>query len=430
MSSTQSSESRLKTLQSHFTWELEPSKSQWLYLRDALENVSTDEGNFWLGHIYNLQGFVQYKLGYPKEALNLFSRATETFQRLKHADEGPWLVVNFGNLAWLHHHMGDDEKSQDYLSKVDDLMKNKKGEIHPEVWAEKAWTLMKFDKEKKKQAVELFQRVNRMQPDVVEWQTSRMIGLLSTFKHSDDDPETRILEDLRAAREEDPENLYLAAVELKQRAKAGEDVKEEAQALSEKILQNPVSSYSGIKPLLRIYRQLDAYDEGIEVAERALRKDPESRYLKRCAALCYKWKIVFSRDGRPSRSTYDRAIGLLEDIIACYPESCLTKRVDLASVLAKSGRGLAKPDQIYKQLLQASLDALDQQCVYNSYAKYLHFDRQERNRSIQYHMKAAAINHDTFCRKNSIKALEKIRDRGRSGMCRQIQEFLENLEGV
>ncbi|KAM4738757.1 interferon-induced protein with tetratricopeptide repeats 1-like [Anableps anableps] len=431
MSAAQSLLSRLKALESHFTWDLDPNRAKLFRIRDKLEDIGTEEGNFWLGPIYNLRGFIQYQLGSTEEALNLFNRATETFQRQKNADEGPWLMVNFGNLAWLNHLQGEDEKSRDYLSKVDDLMKKKKtGEIYPEVLAEKAWTLLKFDKEKKLEAVELFKRAIRMQPDTVEWRSSHMIGLLSTFKHSDEDPDPDILEDLRVAREEDPENLYLAAVDLKQRAKRGERVNDEAQELSEKILLNPVSCYSGIKPLLRIYRQIDSFDDAIDVAERALRKDPDSRYLKRCAALAYKWKIVFSRDGRPSQRTFDQTISLLEDIISHYPESSLTKKVDLASVWAKSGRGLTKPDQIFKELLQKSLDPADKQCVYNSYAKYLHFDRQERNKSVEYHMKAAAINNESFCRKNSIKALEKIRDRGQSRMCREIRVFLENLEGV
>ncbi|MED6285449.1 hypothetical protein CHARACLAT_029466 [Characodon lateralis] len=426
-SSAQSLESKLKALECHFTWDLEPNKSKVFHIKDKLEDIGTEEGNFWLGHIYNLQGFIQYKLGSTEEALKLFNQATETFKKQKNTDDGPWLMVNFGNLAWLHHHLGEDDKSQDYLSKIDAV---KKGELHQEVYAEKAWTLMKFDKAKKLEATELFLRAIRMQPDTVEWQSSRMIGLLSTFKHSDDEPEADNLEDLRVAREEDPENVYLAAVELKQRAKRGEQIKDEVQELSEKILLNPVSSYSGIKPLLRIYRQIESFDDAIDVAERALKVDPDSRYLKRCAALCYKWKITFSRDRRPNQSTFDRAISLLEDVISLYPHSSFIKKVDLASVLAKSGHGLMKSDQIFKELLQTAVDPGDQQMLFNSYAKYLHFDRKEGNMSIKYHMKAAAINHESFYRMNSIKALVKIRDRGRSRMCREIQEFLENLKDV
>eukprot|EP00064_Thunnus_orientalis_P023288 superscaffoldBa00008650_g23522 len=77
------------------------------------------------------------------------------------SDEGPWLVVNYGNLAWLHHHLGEEEESQTYLSKVDTLLKEypspSQDELHPEIYAEKAWTLMKFGKAKKLMAVDYFQ---------------------------------------------------------------------------------------------------------------------------------------------------------------------------------------------------------------------------------------------------------------------------------
>ncbi|XP_017291295.1 interferon-induced protein with tetratricopeptide repeats 1-like [Kryptolebias marmoratus] len=432
MSAAESLESKLEALQSHFTWDLDPRRSKLFRLKDNLEDIGTEEDNIWLGPIYNLQGFIHYKLGFMEEARAFFSRATEAFQQLKTTDEGPWLVVNYGNLAWLHHHTGEDEKSQDFLSKVDALM-NKypapiKGELHLEVCAEKAWTLMKFDNEKKLQAAEYFQKAIRMEPNTVLWQTSRVLALVSASKHSDSGLDDDIWEDMRVARMEDPKNLYLAAVELKESARRGEQIRDEAQELAEKILLNPVSSYRGLKPLLRSYRQIDAFHEAIDLAERALNEHPDSRYLKRCAALCYKWKIIFSKDRRPNERMISRAIGLYEEVISLYPQSSLVKQLDLANIQAKSGQGLMKSDQTYKKLLREVQDPADKQMIYNSYAKYLNFERQERNKSVEYHMKATAINHQSFFRQNSIKALEKIRDRGRNRMCREITEFLEKLE--
>ncbi|XP_015249785.1 PREDICTED: interferon-induced protein with tetratricopeptide repeats 1-like [Cyprinodon variegatus] len=161
-----------EALQCHFTWDLEPTKSQLKYLRYALEDIGTDEGNVWLGQISNLKGFIHFKLGSSDKALSIFRRASETFQRLKNSDDDPWFMVNFGNLAWLNHLMGEDKKSHDYLSKVEALMREYSAppeeELHPEVYAETAWTLMKFDKEKKLQAAELFQRAVMMQPGIAD----------------------------------------------------------------------------------------------------------------------------------------------------------------------------------------------------------------------------------------------------------------------
>ncbi|KAF3835581.1 hypothetical protein F7725_028139 [Dissostichus mawsoni] len=115
--------SKLEALQCHFTWDLDISTSLLNHRRDNLEDIGTNDGNPWLGHIYNLRGFIQYKLGSNKEAQKFFNKATEAFSRIRSADEGPWLVVNYGNLAWLHHHLGDQAESEAYPVKIDTLIK-------------------------------------------------------------------------------------------------------------------------------------------------------------------------------------------------------------------------------------------------------------------------------------------------------------------
>ncbi|XP_059197625.1 interferon-induced protein with tetratricopeptide repeats 1-like [Centropristis striata] len=424
--------SKLEALQCHFTWDLELSRSKLFRLRDQLKDIGTEEGNSWLGHIYNLQGFVEYKMKNIENAQSFFNKAAEAFCQLRNADEGPWLVVNYGNLAWLHHHLGDEAESEAYLSKVDALMNKypspSQDELHPEIYAEKAWTLMKFTAEKKLLAADYFQRAIRMQLDMVEWNSSYVLGLVNASKHSSTGLEAEVLEKMRIAKEQDPENLYLAANYLDQRAKKGERVEDEARELAQRVFINPVSSYSGFKALIRVYRNYVSVDEAIDLAEEALENHPDERYLKRCAALCYKWKIIFFRESRPKQSMIDRAITLHKEVISLYPHSSLVKKIDLANIYAKSSNGLAKAEQIYQELLERDLEPADKQLLYNSYAKYLNFDRQDRNRSVRYHMKAAAIPQQSFFRDNSIKVLEKIKGRNRNRMCREIEDFLEKME--
>nr|XP_033504022.1 interferon-induced protein with tetratricopeptide repeats 1-like [Epinephelus lanceolatus] len=423
--------SKLEALQCHFTWDLDPGRPK-LCLRHKLEDIGTEEGNSWLGHIYNLRGFIKYDLGFKEDAQSLFSKAAEAFRQMRNADEGPWLVVNYGNLAWLHHHLGEQAESQAYLSKVDALMNEypspSQDELHPEICAEKAWTLMKFSAEQKQLAADYFEKAIRMQPGMVEWNTSHVLGLVGAFKHSETGLEADILEKMRLAKEQDPENLYLAVHYLEQCAKKGDRIEDEARELAIRVLRNPVSSYSGIKGLLRVYRHYVSIDEAIDLAEEALENHPDERYLKRCAALCYKWKILFFRDSRPKQSMINRAISLLKDVISLYPQTSQMKKIDLANIYAKSNYGQAQAEQIYNELLLSDLEPVDKQMIYNHYAKYLNFERQDRNGSVRYHMKAAAIPQQSYFRGNSIQALERIRDRGRNRMCREIEEFLANLQ--
>lgn len=415
-------------LQCHFTWSLEDSRSKLRRLLNQLEDIGTEEGTPWLGQSYNLQGFTQWASGSAHHARTLFTRAAETLEKDPRFTE-PWLLVNYSNLAWLHHHQGEPEESRAYLAKVSALMEQhpppSQDELHPEVNAEKAWTLMKFGEERKQEAEECFQSAIHRRPDMVEWNTSYVLLMVKAFKHSP--MEDELLDKVREATQLDPENQYLAIQYLDDRSKRGEDVQDEVRELAAKVLENPTSSYSGWKRVLRIYRDYQLYDEAIVLADEALRRHPDQRYLKICAALCYKWKITHFDEGQPECSSMERAISLHQEVIDLCPQA-LGKKMDLADVKAKSPRYLDQAKKIYQELLrQTDLQPADTQMLYNRYAKFLNFNRQDRNRSIRYHMRAAKIPCKSLFRSNSIKTLQKIKERGRNRMCGEIEECLSNL---
>lgn len=425
-------EARLKALECHFTWDLEPRRYKLYSLRDILEDIGAEEGNSWLGHIYNLQGFIHYKLGCIEQARSFFSKAAEAFRQMRNtvSDEGPWLVVNYGNKAWLHYYQNEQAESQACLSKVDELLNDHpsptQDELHPEIYAEKGWTLMKFGPDEKLLAADYFQRAIRMQPDMVEWQTSHVLALGNSLgnRNLGDD----IFEKMKIAKQHDPENLYLAAVYLEACAKRGQRVEGEARELARKVLTKPVSSYSGIEPILRVYRNYISKDEAIELAEKAMERHPEERYLKRRAAVCYETRIYSNSDNPLENSLIDRAIKLHKEVISLYPDSSLKNKISLANLCVRSHHSQAEGDKIFEELLQSPLDPIGTQMVYNYYAKYLHFNRKESHESIRYHMKAAAIPKKSYFRSNSISTLEKIKERGTDRMCGEIENFLANLQ--
>ncbi|XP_047230679.1 interferon-induced protein with tetratricopeptide repeats 5-like isoform X2 [Girardinichthys multiradiatus] len=352
---------------------------------------------------------------------------------MKNTDEGPWLMVNFGNLAWLHLHLGTDEKSQDYLSKVDALMRKypapPEEELHPEVCAEKAWTLMKFDKEKKLQAAELFKKAIQKQLDTLEWRSSSAILSAQNLEDNIKKLYAERLEMLRSARERDPDNLYIAALYLEARAAKVEHIQTEARMLAEKVLERPASSYSGISPLLRLYRNYISKDEAVKLAEEALRRHPDSRYLKRSAAICHVKKIL-SKDYKPENNPapeINRAIGLWEKMMDAYQEPSLKNQITLADLYAKVDK--EKADQIYKELLgREDLDPAGKQRLYNHYAKHLYFNGKDSRRSTEFHMKAAEIPEESNYRQKSITELKKTSGRNKDPeMCRRIKELLTRL---
>ncbi|XP_077440585.1 antiviral innate immune response effector IFIT1-like [Vanacampus margaritifer] len=426
---------KLESLQCHFMWNLNPRRSKLFLLSDKLEDIGPVEGYNWLGHIYNLQGYIHYQLGSTKDALHFFSRAAEALRQMRNtvSEEGPWLVVNYGNLAWLHYQMGEQTESQTYLSKVDILLNEYPSpcqeELHPEICAEKAWVLMKFGKDNILLAVQYFQRAIRMQPDMTEWHSSHVLALVSTFKLYKTKLDANTFEKLKIAKKHDPDNLYLATIYLAACAARGRKIEGEACQLAKKILKKPVSSYNGIKPLLKLYRVYLSLDEALDLAEEAVERHPGERYLKRCAAICYKKKILLHRDSPPEQMVVDRAISLYKDVIDLYYQSSLKRKITLANIYVKSTHNQAKADEIFEELLdQSEQEPGDRQMLYNYYAKYLHLIQRQSYKSIEYYMRAAAIQHPSVYRGNSIQILEKIRERKRNRMCREIEEFLDNLE--
>ncbi|XP_074523921.1 antiviral innate immune response effector IFIT1-like [Halichoeres trimaculatus] len=419
----------LESLQCHFTWDLDRTRSVLLLLRDKLEDIGSEEGHRWLGHIYNLRGFIQHKLGLHDDAQRLFNQAAEAFHRMRPADQGPWLVVNYGNLAWLHHHLGDQEQSQAYLSQVDALMEKypppSQGELHAEVCAEKAWTLM-YLRGDLEVAAGLFERAAGMQPDMVEWTTSHVLSLVREQERRETRVTPDLLEKMRQAKDQDPENLYLAVLYLEQRAKTGERVGDEAREIARNVLGIPGGSYNCMRALLRLYKNHLSIDGFIELAEEALKKHPDQRYLKTFLAFGYKHKIFLVRDHRPSPDMINRAISLQEDVVSLYPDSALMKKIDLASLYAKSGPHKAKAEQMFEELLHTDLEPAEKQIIYNAYARYLDSDRRALSRSIHFHMKAVEIPEKSYFRWRSIRFLEKMKNKGI--MCREIEEFLGNLQ--
>ncbi|XP_062280578.1 interferon-induced protein with tetratricopeptide repeats 1B-like [Scomber scombrus] len=420
-------EDKLGALQCHFTWDLDPSRSKLFCLRDKLDDIGTEEGNSWLGHIYNLQGYIHYQLGFTEDAQCFFSRAAEAFRLIRRSDEGPWLVVNYGNLAWWHHQLEEHAESQTYLSKVDTLLKEypspSEDELHPEIYAEKAWTLINFGKPHL--ATDYFQRAIRMQPDMVEWHTSHAIALVNVYGHPDEELK---IDKMKIAKENDPDNLYLAALYLQQCAKTGRNIKDEVCELAKEVLKKPPSSYSGIRPLLRLYRIHISMDEAIDLAEKALKRHPDERHLKYSAAICYKWRVYSNKHKPLEQEKIDRAISLHKEVISLYPDSSLKVKIALANIHARSNHGQAEADKIYQELLASDLEPAGRQMLYNFYAYHLYFIRKESQKSIEYHMKAAEIPHQSRYRKSSIRELTKIKERRRHYRWRQIEEFLANLQ--
>lgn len=420
-------ETKLGALQCHFTWDLDLSVSRLLQLGEKLEDIGPEEGSRWLGHLHNLQGYIHHRLGSPDRARELFARSAEAFARVRNDDrEGPWLVVNYGNRAWLHHLQGEEEESRGYLARVEALTEGRPEEPHPEVLAEKAWTLMKFGPEQRRLALACFQTAIRMKPGVVEWHSSHALALLAasgrTLEHA-------VVQKLEIALKHDPENLHLAALHAEASAGSRKQLQEEVRELARRLLKKPASSYSGLKAVLRLCRVYLSLDEAVDLAEEVLDRHPQHRYAKKCAAVCYSKKILLDRQLRPEPSLTSRAVALCREVISLYPRSSLRTRIALADIYGRLGRR-GEAERAYAQLLEEEeeLEPQQAQMLLCYYAKHAHVVQRSSSRAAEYYMRAAAIPVASVYRDASLRVLERIQARREAPASGDVEKFLAELQ--
>uniref|UniRef100_A0A8C6WRJ2 Uncharacterized protein n=1 Tax=Neogobius melanostomus TaxID=47308 RepID=A0A8C6WRJ2_9GOBI len=391
----------LEELQCHFTWELERDRELLFSFRDHLKDLVQDENNPWRGHIYNLLGFLQTRLGCLDEALSCFSSASEALR-------GPELLVNYSDLAWLHHERGEHDQSQEYLQRVEELSieyPTERDQLLPEVYAENAWTKMEFCRNNGL-AARLFQKALEEveEEERVEWCSAHVLASFYAQNKN-----SNFLEQLRHASERDPENLLLRAEYLELCARTDQEVGPEVEALAVKVLQRPDRMHRHMKPLLQLYRRAVSVQAAVDLATKALDKRPDSRFLKACLAMCYTWRI--HQRAAVSQELIKSTVALLCDVISLYPESCFKMKIDLANVYAQSNHSLTDAKLLYSELLRRDLEPTSKQILYNSYAKFQHFEMNDSYMSTLYHMRAAEIPVKSYCRSNSIEALQKIKAR-------------------
>ncbi|ROL44448.1 Interferon-induced protein with tetratricopeptide repeats 1 [Anabarilius grahami] len=420
----------LKKLECHFTWDLEYSTNA---LQDLLSNLNDvdQETCTWPVHYYNLLGYIHQALGSSTEALMNLDKAESVIQEQGTEEAGVRLQVNKANLAWVYFHLGEMEKSKEYLEEVERLQQMHPAPpgctLHPEVSGEKGWTLVKFDLSKKCQAIDYFKMALKAQPDRKEWHKGLARVMNMEFAQSQFTPE-QIVEQLKIAHEKDPNSLFLHAHYLlklsDQKKVSSENTEREMQDLLERTLET--GNLEGLHIILRYYSKEISYDKAVQIAERVQEKFPSSVLASKLLANSYKWK-VYNMEGSEEKEIFARkAIELYEEAVRHNPHSFKVK-IALAS-MHEYAHNMNRSDEIYQQLLSEinDLSPERQQHIYYNYAFHLFVCRQYEE-SIKYNMKVAKIPSDSVDKQKSIKILQKTVRKGTSRHCEEILLILERI---
>ncbi|XP_041116590.1 interferon-induced protein with tetratricopeptide repeats 1B-like [Polyodon spathula] len=291
------------------------------------------------GKLYNYLAYVKHLKGFNEEALNLLEQAEEITKK-DHEDEFEKLViVTYGNFAWVHYHMGELTKADNYLEKLEDICKkfptaSRYSVLLPAVYGEKGWSFLKVCYNKHyKIAKECFERALEKEPNKKEWNGDYAIVLyrLEMFGPSVCAEDSVALKQLKHAVELDPENPVLMVhlgIKLQLYEQNEEALKLVNQAL--KLSQhNPhVTGHAA-----RFFRNHGLPDKSLEILEKALQVAPDSYSLNYQLGLAYRSKIDKFQGGRVAPSPRSR----MEHVKLLVSSSDVDSHQDSSSLHGSAG---------------------------------------------------------------------------------------------
>uniref|UniRef100_A0A667YT81 Uncharacterized protein n=1 Tax=Myripristis murdjan TaxID=586833 RepID=A0A667YT81_9TELE len=280
--------SRLLKLESRFMWDLRKEHMD-------LEDLSTrlqeqiDEGpgrRDTVDHSYSFLAYVRYLQDRPEEAVLLLNQSEERTRERFGEESERWLIVTYGDLAWLSYHTGDYTLCEAYCGRLRNPTSSP-SVLHPEVYGEKAWTFLKFSIRYYPRAIQCFRKAMELQPDNSEWNSGYAIALYQTSEEAEDSP---VIRQLRRALELSPDDgmlLMLLALRLHFYQQH-----EEAEALVERALEVDPDHPHITRYVAKYLRVQGEVERSIDLLQRVLENNGKSAFIHHQLALCYRKKKI------------------------------------------------------------------------------------------------------------------------------------------
>ncbi|KAF4113508.1 hypothetical protein G5714_006053 [Onychostoma macrolepis] len=265
--------SKLLLQECHFTWSLREEDD--FVLCDLLnrleEQIQLECKEARVTRAYNSLGFVQYLYGNHQEALANLQKSVELAKE-HYKDSDEFLIVTYGDLAWLHYHINAFSKCEEYLRELERVRRKCSGGFTytVEVLREKGWTFLKFSNKYSHAAKECFRQALEMNPDDSDLNAGYAIALYRTTKDTPDSSGSPTIKQLERAIELNPDDAVLLL-------------------LLADVPENP----HVIRYTAKFFRQLGNMDIAINLLEDALQATPNSAFIHHQLAMCYKKKKTY-----------------------------------------------------------------------------------------------------------------------------------------
>ncbi|XP_048126098.1 interferon-induced protein with tetratricopeptide repeats 2-like [Alosa alosa] len=421
----------LKNMECHFNWQLDSSPS-------TLENLHQDlkdrlqTGCTWKCQLHNLLGYVLHAQGSRDEALTHLKKAEKMIKEQRDEEKDCLLLVNQANLAWVHYSRGELKESRAYLEEVTRLQEalpaSPGSQIHPELSGQKGWSLLKFERSKKQQAIECFKMSLEGNPQKALFHKGLALAMEKGYTESEVTPELKkeIVEKLRVAKQMDENDICVAALFMIQsfpNSGDKEGAREEANKLAgELIASGCLDGLDNILYLLMYHCQ--EIDKALDVAETMLNLFPHSTRAKKALANSLKRKVFSLEESDKRKALATRAIALYKDV---NTQHSVKGRCSLAVMHVKVD-DIDAANNIYRNLLgQNHLSDAEKQLLYLQYGDYLYWERKRTSEAIDMYIKAAKVPAVSDDKNKCIQRLVSIVRDGGDDRCNEICAFLLDL---
>ncbi|XP_062382820.1 interferon-induced protein with tetratricopeptide repeats 5-like isoform X2 [Sardina pilchardus] len=434
---------QLEQLECHFTWDLPKESADLSDLQTRLEDqIQLDLGKK-AGAIrsYCFLAYVRYLQGFLDDALTNLLKSEELTKEYNGDDCERFLIVTYGNLAWLHYHRRSYSQCESYLEKLVGIKEKfpttSPTELHPEVYGQKGWTYLKFAHKYKQIAKQCFEKALELEPDESEWNAGFGIALHRTESKKTRLEDSLVVKQLRRALEINPEDAVLMALlGLRLRMFQKHD---EAERLIEEALDMDPSNPHVIRYVGKCFRQGGSVDRSIALLKRAVERTPNSCFLHHQLALCYRKKKddLFCRGGargkgREVRQLIAQCIHHLQ-LATTLKSNFILAMADLALHYGQN-KEIDRAEEMFQETFKAAKENHDNvHIVHHYYGEFQQYQKKSQTLAIKHYKDCLTLGFNTVEGSKSARSLKKIAEKRlarypRDGEAFEILEFVQRAK--
>ncbi|XP_038596783.1 interferon-induced protein with tetratricopeptide repeats 5-like [Tachyglossus aculeatus] len=412
----------LQQLTCHFTWDLQKDD---IPLED-LEDRICDQIEFLITKskftAHNLLAYAKHLKGQNEEAFESLRNAEEEIRNKCIKEAETRQLVTWGNYAWVHYHMGNLAKAQNYVDRIE-RMCSKLSSPHrykverPEIFCEEGWALLKFGGKYYERAKVCFEKALEQDPNNPEFNSGFAITVyrLDDFDRQGRSNKRFSLEPLRQAVRLSPGDPYikmLLALKL-------QDIHQEAEG--EKYIQESLVKHSSSPYVLRyaakFYRRKGCLDTSLELLQKALQITPNSAFLNHQMGLCYRAQMIEIKKAtknKPQGANKEKVQELVRSAIFYYSLAVEQKPtfiyacIDLANMYIEGGQ-YEKAEDVYKNACQLEkVTDLEKQKINLEYGHFQMFCMKSEDSALTYYVKGLKVEKESHVRESLKNVVQKI----------------------